>query len=363
MIRVTLTGTCIACIVCTSTSSGASFQTLGTGTGVGGISADGTIVVGSSNNAAFRWTQGTGLVPLAGLYGADAVSTDGSVIAGGTNQSEGAIWNSAGVIPLGVLSPGTVSPATAISGDGSVVVGFGVNSAQYTEAYRWTAATGIVGLGYLPGGVPSSMANGISADGTVIVGQSESSQLEQAFRWTQATGMVGLGVIPGSNYGESSANAISADGTTIVGYDAGTSPTFEAFRWTQTGGMVGLGQVPGGAYSLALAVSGDGAVIVGDTDLGPFIWDSIHGMRLLQNVLQQDYGLNLNGFTLRQPDAISANGHTIIGTGIDSAGHSEAWIAQLPEPQSGLLALLAVAIVVARLRLNQSFSARQKPIA
>jgi probable HAF family extracellular repeat protein len=49
------------------------------------------------------------------------------------------------------------------------------------------------GLGFLPGDTYTySAASGVSADGSVVVGRGES----QAFRWTQAGGMVGLGVLP-----------------------------------------------------------------------------------------------------------------------------------------------------------------------
>src|SRR5947209_1349064 len=52
------------------------------------------------------------------------------------------------------------------------------------------------GLGFLPNGTSSS-ATGVNADGTVVVGTGTlSSGGSQAFRWTPATGMVGLGFLP-----------------------------------------------------------------------------------------------------------------------------------------------------------------------
>src|SRR5215510_14161600 len=52
-------------------------------------------------------------------------------------------------------------------------------------------------LGSLPGGIFHSDARGVSADGMVVVGGSNSASGFEAFRWTAAGGMVGLGVLPG----------------------------------------------------------------------------------------------------------------------------------------------------------------------
>ena len=46
------------------------------------------------------------------------------------------------------------------------------NSANGVEAFRWTAATGMVGLGDLSGGTFLSAALGISGNGLVVVGSS-----------------------------------------------------------------------------------------------------------------------------------------------------------------------------------------------
>ena len=58
----------------------------------------------------------------------------------------------------------------AVSGDGSVVVG--VSGGLGGEAFRWTAAGGMVGLGRRPGDY-YSYARGVNADGSVVVGGSD----------------------------------------------------------------------------------------------------------------------------------------------------------------------------------------------
>lgn len=250
--------------------------------------------------------------------------------------------------------PGTIP--YAVNANGSVIVGQ-AESPNGTEAFRWTQANGIQGLGFLPTGMGSSQAFGVSGDGTIIVGTSvvfeNGSEVTEAFRWTGAGGMQGLGDLPGGPTW-SVAPAISADGSTIVGAGS-TSASFtnQAFRWTSEDGMIGLGYLPGQTTGgEALAVSGDGSIIVGDA--GPaFIWDEVHGMRELRTVLQDDFGLNLSNWTLGAATGISADGSTIVGYGVDTSDpnpHTEAWIAVLPEPSGAMLAALGLSALVSRRR-------------
>src|SRR4051794_13634469 len=82
---------------------------------------------------------------------------------------------------LSLLDLGTDSGAArAVNTNGSVVVG------SRTQAWRWTAGSGITYLGYLPGGSANSHAFGVSDDGAVVVGYSPSTQSTsgEAYRWT-----------------------------------------------------------------------------------------------------------------------------------------------------------------------------------
>ena len=100
--------------------------------------------------------------------------------------------------PLGDLPGGTFfSEATAVSADGSVVVGVSNSAQGREEAFRWTRAGGMVALGDLPGGMFQSVARHVSSDGSVVVGYSQSASGETAFRWTSSSGMVSLGDLPG----------------------------------------------------------------------------------------------------------------------------------------------------------------------
>jgi probable HAF family extracellular repeat protein len=238
------------------------------------------------------------------------------------------------VVLLGFLHSGdNISPCEAMSADGRVIVGHsGSSSTDTGEAYRWTAETGMVGLGFLPG-TGSSIAQGVSADGRVVVGESSSvvgDIFSRAFRWTAETGMIDLGELPGSGHG-TGATAVSANGEVVVGNTSGDTP----FRWTAATGMVRLGSIPGAGASFPGSVSADGNVVMGDYNtpatFRPCIWDSAHGVRDLQDVLITDFGLGaeLSGWQLFSA-TISPDGRSIVGVGINPGGQVEAFEFQAP---------------------------------
>ena len=178
----------------------ASSGTVGLGGGnfssASGVSGDGSVVVGTSGystsgyvgpigSQAFRWTAGSGMVVLGylpgGTYSApNGISADGSVIVGSSSSAFGSQafrWTAgSGMVGLGYLPGTTNSGAAAVSGDGSVVVGTSY-TASGNQAFRWTAGSGMQslrdvlvtnGLNFDP--AESLIASGISADGNTIVG-------------------------------------------------------------------------------------------------------------------------------------------------------------------------------------------------
>ena len=314
------------------------------------VSSDGSVVVGqtygTNGSEAFRWTSAEGMVglgylPGGGLTAAYAVSADGNVVVGQNNGTgiEAFRWTSAGgMIGLGDFPGGQFqSAAFAASADGSVVVGWGW-SVSGLEAFRWNSTGGMVGLGDLSGGSFNSGALGVSSNGSVVVGWgTRSSPGIRAFRWTSGGGMTDLGGLPGAN-STSRASAVSADGSVVVGRGAGLSGQ-EAFRWTSGGGMLGLGDLPGSDFnSEALGVSHDGSVVVGmgrsASGDEAFIWDPVNGMRNLRDVLTNEFGLGaaLAGWKLTAARALSGDGMTIVGYGINSMGQSEGWTATMSFP-------------------------------
>jgi uncharacterized membrane protein len=310
------------------------------------VSGNGQVVVGLSDNRSFRWTAAGGMEDL-------------------------------GLCPVGDGSYFPISSANGVSFDGSVVVG-GASDNRYVEApYRWTPGSGMVRLhdemgygrandvsdnGYFAVGyqrfcgwrhpyanddtiIPmfegtfAPNAWGVSGDGQIVVGN---GNWGPAFRWTAGSPVaeplyapVGWGTSPG-------ANDISRDGTVIVGSAVHPDgPTYPC-RWTAgTGGFEVLGT---NLQGNALAVSGDGSVIVGSASgLGGLIWTAAGGLRPLQTVLVEDYGLNLDGWVIHAATDVSAAGDVIVGYG-QHYGQYEGFVAVVPEP--GTVVLLAAGLVV-----------------
>jgi probable HAF family extracellular repeat protein len=321
----------------------------GYASGAHGISADGCTVVGVADGAAgseaFRWTAASGIVGLGdlggGAYSSGAwnVSADGKVIVGTSataNGVEAFRWTAAsGMVSLGDFSGGsTLSVAHGVSADGSVIVGYG-NTATGQEAFRWTQAAGLVSLGDFAGGDNYSAAAGVSSDGRTIVGFGTSNSGVEAVRWNSAGAMVGLGQLPGGAY-FSGANSLSGDGATVVGTDY-SNLNGEAFVWSSSGGITGLGKLPTASNddrSEAYDVSVTGRIAVGFATLPiegsvAIVWDEAHGMRRLDTLLAS-LGVNLAGWKLTEATAISDNGQTIVGRGVNAGGYAEGWMATLP---------------------------------
>jgi uncharacterized membrane protein len=211
------------------------------------VSADGSVIVGDGRfwtaGPFFRWTASDGLTDIREAL-AYAVSADGRVIVGGAYR-----W-SANEGPMVVPSlPGAdvITNSWDVSADGSIVVGSGVSPVDgqlhpNSEAFRWTAETGTVGLGDLPGGNLSSAALAVSSDGSVIVGHGETGDElvnVQATLWTDELGIVALkdylvsnGVTNLDGWRLVHATGVSADGRTIIG--DGINPLGEAEAWAAT---------------------------------------------------------------------------------------------------------------------------------
>jgi len=152
--------------------------------------------------------------------GVDIAANGDSIAAYGsaptTSASAALLWTSSmGLVPLGFLpdeQPDGVNDSQsfsyAISADGSTVVGSssfsdagqGISGSQ---AFRWTQGEGMQPLGFVAGEI-DSIATAVSADGSVVVGTSGL----HAFRWT-ADGIQSIG--------EFLPKAVSADGKVVVG--------------------------------------------------------------------------------------------------------------------------------------------------
>jgi probable HAF family extracellular repeat protein len=202
------------------------------------ISHDGSVIVGQSGSEAYRWTAGGGMVglgtaPFMATSSAVAVSADGSVIGGEGNGVGGPInvawiWSGGTFTNLGHMNPFVgFTRLFGLSSDGTTAVGWSLNANFQIEAFRWTAGSGMVGLGAFDPGAFSyeSFATDCSADGSIVVGSSRAPDNHRAFIWTQATGILDLQTYMETTYGLDfggwtlqEAQAISDDGTVIAGF-------------------------------------------------------------------------------------------------------------------------------------------------
>jgi probable HAF family extracellular repeat protein len=218
--------------------------TVSAGATVHGLSADGTVAVGSSNTNltgqhAFRWTAAAGMTSLGFLGGttpsavANNVSADGKVVVGFSSSPTGEqafIWTSQeGMRGLGVLPGDTSSRASAVSADGSTIIGIS-SGPNRQRAFRWTAGQGMQDLNF----GSMSGATDLTPDGSLIVGFAD----QDAIVWEASHGARTLreilseaGVEVG-NWTQLDARGISADGTTVVG--AGTNPAGQVEAWRAT---------------------------------------------------------------------------------------------------------------------------------
>ena len=212
---------------------------------------------------------------------------------------------------LGDLPGGFASSmACGVSADGAAVVGGG-NSAAGTEAFRWTRAGGMEGLGF-----PQAFA--ITADGSMVVGFRHTAKHAEPVRWTHDGGTVSLGKLPDYDYG--SANGVSADGSVIVGtYGAGNSITF---RWTPGRGIAGLPGLPGAlVHCEARAVSADGAVVVGESRYES-AYDEAFRFHADTGLIQLGA---LPGDWRSVADGVSADSSVIVGSSVGADAQAFRW--------------------------------------
>ncbi|TPP10176.1 autotransporter domain-containing protein [Rhizobium glycinendophyticum] len=330
------------------------------------ISADGSVIVGiittpdpmgdpnGAVTSGFSWSAEDGTSALgapigwASMYVA-GINADGTMYVGnlfGGNPTEAfrASITTGDIDLLGFLPGGTVSRATAISGDGNTVAGWG-NSTNGVRAFRWTydpvALSGSMQeLGTLGGS--SSIGNGISRDGHVIVGHADTAAgVSTAAYWVDAGPATAIGILPGG--GSSAAHAANADGSVIVG-GSEAGGVYRAFLWAaSTNVMVNLGSL-GGGESTAYGVSDDGTVVVGQAGQGlgvynGFRWTEATGMISVDEWLRQS-GVTLTTDVTNDATAVSADGTIIVGTLRDGKAYVARGASTDPNgPGAGIIAV------------------------
>ena len=232
-----------------------------------------------------------------------------------------------------ISDPGAASTyASAISGDGKVVVGQAqlVGDGPPIEAYRWAKAAvgGVFELiGDFPGGLHFGSAEGVDRRGETVVGvgwrglkgaetpanPDDKSGIQVAFKWTRTAGLVDLGELPGGTV-RAIASDISADGSVIVGSSYDARDDFVAYLLAD-GVFAVLGAFPAARpRSDARAVSADGSVVVGGsptdepgggTGTRSFAWTEAGGL--------VDLGDLAGGGTFSSVADVSGDGKVAVG--------------------------------------------------
>ncbi len=323
----------------------ATFQGLGADTTATDVSANGSVVVGNViDQGPFYWTQGNPVVLLrdssgnilGDLYEATSVSGDGSVIVGGNPTPGFAFafrWANGVAAPIPQLK-GIVSTANSVSTDGTIIAGDISPTVSNPSGFTLTGTT----LEIIPPSSLNLMTSGtiMSANGAVVAGAiANGNGTITAYQWQNGA----LIQWPGSTKEDSSPEAVSPDGSLVVGVaDVGSGGSPEPFEWTN-GAVTTLALPSGYIQGSAMGVSTDGSTIVGSISKNAltntaFIWTQTDGIQNLEQVLTTDDGLGarLTGWTLTKATAITPDGNTIVGDGIDPQGQQEGWIVNLKAP-------------------------------
>ena len=250
-----------------------------------GVSQDGSVIVGGSvsgggGGPAFEWANGVA-APIPQLASAqtsiaDSVSADGSIIAGDIQTGSTISGFTLTGTNLEIIPPSSLNLTTRqtiMSANGAVVAGNIWSGFGTPTAYQWENGAVVRLPGYSG---QSSTATAVSPDGSIVVGSVGygNSGNQEPYEWTN--GVVTPLSLP-SGFTEGSALGVSNDandGPTIVGYISTNGLTSTAFIWNQTDGIQNLEEVlttydglsselKGWTLTQATAITPNGNIIVG----------------------------------------------------------------------------------------------------
>ncbi|MEQ8844098.1 MAG: hypothetical protein RIB58_04515 [Phycisphaerales bacterium] len=287
----------------------------------------------------------TVLPPLG--FGAIAVSDDGAVVLGnipdpgGVGSNVAARWTAAtGWVSLGALPQANACPSLSdgyeLSGDGSVAVGLSWDGCS-GRGFVWDGTSRMQELEPLANG--GNRASVISSDGTIIGGFAQGSFDRTPAVWDGGTtdGML-LDEPNGDVQGE--VTGISDDGSVLLvewldasaGHTAARAATWTASRDIQ---IIGAGSLLPGWGGNPMDIADDGTIIGFDILMGNRrAWIQPQGqgpLILLEDYIESHGGVVDLDLGLHVPQAISADGRTIIGHTTFEGG----WIIHIIPPCVG----------------------------
>ncbi len=316
------------------------------------VSADGQVVTttayapgysaGAVPRFVTRWTEAGGLQQitpeLGSLYGPVGISSDGSTIWG-----ENWRWTASGghqylsSILLGDFH------VFGCSADGNTITGVRGSFPGYheTDFFRWTVGQGSPEI--LPRSVENPMGyyyfSSISDDGSTVGGAAVGPDYTSSAVVVNSKGVINL--TPTQNQ-SNLVKDLSNDGSVAVGMALSPSFSVDGFRWTAAGGM----EIVGPSNSDCRACNADGT-IVGGLRFNPGAAGLIAWIRIgdapwtdLQDYLiaEQGLGAELDGWHLESVQDISADGRTIVGSGINPEGCEQGFLVRIDLPSTNDIA-------------------------
>ncbi|KAB7703107.1 autotransporter domain-containing protein [Plesiomonas shigelloides] len=202
------------------------------------------------------------------------ISRDGNIAVGNASTDsnlEAAVYWTRHDSKVHVLNtPGDNSSASAVNGDGSMIVGkTNIGSSDTIHAFRWTENTGVELLPSLS--THTTTASGVSDTGRVIGTSQNSSAINRAVYWDADNQIHELGTLRADNQGDSQAINISRLGSVISGTSITDADQYLGFIWKDGQGMHSVNDWLKHAYvdagsmvaSSVNAMSSDGATIAG----------------------------------------------------------------------------------------------------
>jgi uncharacterized membrane protein len=243
-----------------------------------------------------------------------AISADGSVLVGVVSTTgSSAAFISDGIhvreLPVPVTVDTGVSMATAISGDGTTVVGLALDGSSEQVPVRWRGDD-IVTLP-VPKGLGAVSPGAVSTDGAVIMGTGVTANNEtEGVRWTNGSVMA-LGDV------NVEVDAMSDDGNVMVGNEATTASTggYRAVRYDADGLAYQPPPEAGPWNCLAAATTGDGSIVLGLCTNLPdhrvFLWSPERASVTLDSVALT-LGVDLTPYSGLQPIDVSRDGTTVL---------------------------------------------------
>lgn len=327
-----------------------------------GVSADGSVVVGSVQVAGvlhvYSWTGGTltDLQPgaVSSSY-ATGVSGDGMVISGYTPGSGSFRYQSGVFTALNPAAGDTNVFANGISGDGGTVVGYScAGGCPSFNAVKWSGGgAAATVLNTVLAGQVDAVAYGASQDGSVVVGYAYDGTAYRPAYWSGLAGhdlgalSEAAGSVTAGN--EGIAYDVSDDGKVVVGTSTVTTGgVYHATLWNVptpgTSSAVDLGTLEVGGNGTAFGVSGDGKVVVGTASVSggtakqAFRWTQAGGM---ESVAQWLAGAGITmptevGINYNSANDANSDGSVVVGSYNDGS-IIHAYLARVSSAGSGII--------------------------